>query len=205
MSKRDFIDSFINEVDYALSVIMKPNKKTIINDNSLKDSKRKRSINVMRVNHMGEVCAQALYRGQAITTKDEEIKIKLYKMCQEEKNHLDICRERLDELGGDGSFLNSGWYVSSFMLGCIAGVTSRKWGLGFIEETEKQVSKHLDEYIDKLPEDDKKSRKILEDIKKDEEKHKKSAQKIGSRELPNHVKVGMDILSKIMKSLSYRI
>ena len=76
MSKRDFIDSFINEVDYALSVIMKPNKKTIINDNSLKDSKRKRSINVMRVNHMGEVCAQALYRGQAITTKDEEIKIK---------------------------------------------------------------------------------------------------------------------------------
>ena len=75
------------------------------------------------------------------------------------KNHLDICRERLDELGGD--VVSFGWYVSSFMLGCIAGVTSRKWGLGFIEETEKQVSKHLDEYIDKLPEDDKKSRKIL--------------------------------------------
>tara|TARA_Y100000817_G_C16665938_1_gene459281 strand:- start:23 stop:640 length:618 start_codon:yes stop_codon:yes gene_type:complete len=205
MSKKDLIDSVINEVDYALGVLIRPNNKSCIKDNSLEESKRKKSIKVMRVNHMGEVCAQALYRGQAITTKDEKIKNKLYEICKEEKNHLDLCRKRLDELDGHGSILNSAWYISSFFLGCVAGATSKKWGLGFIEETERQVSTHLDEYIEKLPDEDKKSKEILKDIKTDEEKHKRSARKIGSKELPKEIKVSMDLLSKIMKRLSYRL
>ena len=150
MKKIEIMDLFINEVDYALGVLTRKDKKNISSDDSMDKSNQKKSINVMRVNHMGEVCAQALYRGQAFTTRDKEIREKLYEMCHEEKNHLDLCRERLDELGGNSSILNTAWYTSSFLLGCIAGATSKKWGLGFIEETERQVGAHLDEYIEKL-------------------------------------------------------
>ena len=205
MKKIEFMDLFINELDYALGVLTRKVKKNIPADDSMDKSNQKKSINVMRVNHMGEVCAQALYRGQAFTTRDKEIRKKLYEMCNEEKNHLDLCRERLDELGGNSSILNTAWYTSSFLLGCIAGATSKKWGLGFIEETERQVGAHLDEYIEKLPDNDKRSREILNKIKVDEEKHKKSAKEIGSRELPGQIKFGMEFFSKIMKKISYRI
>ncbi len=205
MKKVEIMDLFISEVDYALSVLTRKGNKNIPTDDSVDKSNRKKSINVMRVNHMGEVCAQALYRGQAFTTKDKGIREKLYEMCNEEKNHLDLCRERLDELGGNSSILNTAWYTSSFLLGCIAGVTSKKWGLGFIEETERQVSSHLDEYIEKLPDDDKRSREILNQIKVDEERHKESAREIGSRELPDQIKSSMSFFSKIMKNLSSKM
>ena len=126
MKKTEFMDLFINELDYALGVLTRKVKKNIPADDSMDKSNQKKSINVMRVNHMGEVCAQALYRGQAFTTRDKEIRKKLYEMCNEEKNHLDLCRERLDELGGNGSILNTAWYTSSFLLGCIAGATSKR-------------------------------------------------------------------------------
>ncbi len=205
MKKVEIMDLFISEVDYALSVLTRKGNKNIPTDDSMDKSNRKKSINVMRVNHMGEVCAQALYRGQAFTTKDKGIREKLYEMCNEEKNHLDLCRERLDELGGNSSILNTAWYTSSFLLGCIAGVTSKKWGLGFIEETERQVSSHLDEYIEKLPDGDKRSREILYQIKVDEERHKESAREIGSRELPDQIKSSMSFFSKIMKNLSSKM
>lgn len=205
MEKRDFLDLVFSELDYALDIIVNSKNTDVDIDTSMNDKSRERSIRVMRVNHMGEVCAQALYRGQAITTKDKNIKKELYKMCNEEREHLDLCNERLAELKGKTSLANPGWYASSFALGCIAGITSKKWGLGFIEETEKQVTSHLNEYIDKLPTEDSISKDILIRIKEDEIQHKKSAKKIGSKELPSQIKKGMNILSNLMKGISYRI
>ena len=205
MEKTDFLDLVLSELDYALGIIVNSENTDVDIDTSMDDKNRKKSIRVMRVNHMGEVCAQALYRGQAMTTKDKDIKKELYKMCNEEKEHLNLCNKRLAELKGKTSLANPGWYASSFVLGCVAGITSKKWGLGFIEETEEQVTSHLNEYIDKLPSEDSISKDILIRIKEDEIQHKKSAEKIGSKELPSQIKKGMNILSKIMKGISYRI
>ena len=159
----------------------------------------------MRVNHMGEVCAQALYRGQAIVTKDVKIKKKLYKICNEENNHLQLCNLRLQELNGKPSFLNPVWYVASFIFGAIAGANEKKWKLGFIEETEKQVAQHLESSIASLPKKDLMSRKFLKEIAIDEEKHRASAKKIGSADIPENVKRTMDGLSRIMKKISFYI
>ena len=196
------MDNFLKELDYALDILHKRSKSTST-DKSLNDNEKKQSQRVMRVNHMGEVCAQALYRGQALTTDDTSTKKIILKMCEEEREHLEMCDTRISELLGRTSYLNTVWYTSSFILGAFVGKLTKDKSLGFIHETEEQVEKHLDEYTEKLPKKDKISRDILLKIKKDETRHKETAKDLGSENLSNQTKDLMYYSSKIMKKISY--
>ena len=198
------LDNILKEIDYAINIIFE-SKYSNNEDTQLNDRDKTKSQRVMRVNHMGEVCAQALYRGQALTTKDTSITKIIENMCIEEKNHLNMLSERLSELSGKTSRLNSLWYLSSFMLGAYVGTLEKNKSYGFIYETETQVEDHLDEYSQKLPAIDVKSKKILEEIKIDETKHKNTAKDQGSIELSKSTKNIMSVTSKIMKKVSYYI
>ena len=209
---KDFtkLDRIIREIEYGLETIndrASSKKASGFSQNSatLSESETKLSERIMRVNHMGEVCAQGLYRGQAAFTRDDKTKKQLHIMCSEEREHLKICHGRLDELGAKGSIFNGLWYLSSFTLGALAGLTQEKYGAGFIEETEKQVSRHLDDSIDKLPVSDIRSREMLDYIKEDEAKHEKTAVEMGSENIPNLAKESMNLLSKVMKKITYYI
>jgi len=196
------LDNILKELDYAINVLHNLGLSDEFETN-LTDEDQKQSQRVMRVNHMGEVCAQALYRGQAMTTKDSNTREIILKMCEEEMNHLTLCENRLTELSGQTSSLNGLWYASSFLLGAYVGILDKDKSLGFIYETEDQVEQHLDEYTKKLPSNDDKSKKILEIIKIDESKHKNTAKSLGSSELSNNVKNLMTLSSKIMKKISF--
>ena len=204
---KSLIDSFIGEIQYALSTIYDNSVPEAINKDNIKLNKEQtdKSTRIMRINHMGEVCAQALYRGQAAFTRKNKMKDQLYKICNEENEHLKLCNLRLSELNGEKSVLNPLWYAASFTLGALAGLNENRWKLGFIEETEKQVKDHLEESITSLPPKDSRSRLFLEEIAKDEEKHRDTVKKIGSEEVPELVKKSMHTLSKIMKNITYHI
>jgi len=205
---KSLVDQLIIEVEYAIGTIY-DNKSDgwSANDTETKLNKTQsgQSEKIMRINHMGEVCAQALYRGQAAFTKDKKVKQQLYQMCKEENYHLKLCNQRLDELDGKKSMLNPLWYLASFTLGSIAGLKEKDWKLGFIEETEKQVKAHLEGSISSLPKQDKRSKDLLNTIAKDEEKHRNTAQQIGANEIPEFLKKTMSILSTIMKKITGRI
>ena len=211
MLNKNIIDIVLTELDYAISTIynnnntsnLKAPKKAI--NKKLDSDNVKKSERVMRINHMGEICAQGLYRGQAVFTSDDKIRKKLYKICDEENNHLKLCNQRLEELDGKKSILNPLWYLSSFVLGSIAGINDKKWKLGFIEETEKQVEDHLIASIKELPKEDIRSKEILQIIAKDEKKHRTTAKKIGSEDLPVKAKESMHLLSTIMKKITYYV
>ena len=196
------IDNFLKEVDYALEVLDNQSNSSS-EDEVLSTDEKKQSQRVMRVNHMGEVCAQALYRGQAFTTDETSTKELILTMCNEERDHLEMCGDRIGELSGRTSYFNILWYASSFMLGAYVGRLSKEKSLGFIYETEEQVEKHLDEYKDKLPKNDKKSRDILLEIKKDETKHKDTAKELGSTNLSSQTRNFMSLSSRVMKKLSF--
>ncbi len=208
MIKHSKIDKIIVELEYAIDTLhgnhkFKDSSKFTENTEDIKRKDLKISQGVMRVNHMGEVCAQGLYRGQAAFTDDKKVREKLYEMCNEERVHLNMCKTRLDELNGKSSVFNGVWYASSFLLGVFAGVSKRQFGAGFIEETEKQVSIHLDQSIEKLPKSDSRSKEMLLHIKEDEEKHKNTAQQMGSEEIPEIMKTFMDKTSSLMKKITY--
>jgi ubiquinone biosynthesis monooxygenase Coq7 len=196
------LDNILKELDYAIDVLHNSRLSDELETNLTNDD-QKQSQRVMRVNHMGEVCAQALYRGQAMTTRDSNTRKIILKMCEEEMNHLTMCENRLTELSGQTSSLNSLWYASSFLLGAYVGLLDEDKSLGFIYETEDQVEQHLDEYTKKLPSNDDKSRKILENIKIDESKHKNTAKSLGSSDLSIEVKNLMALSSKVMKKISF--
>ena len=196
------IDNFLKEIDYALEVLDNRSNSSS-KDEVLSTDEKKQSQRVMRVNHMGEVCAQALYRGQAFTTEETSTKELILTMCSEERDHLGMCGGRLGELSGRTSYFNVLWYASSFMLGAYVGRLTKEKSLGFIFETEEQVEKHLDQYTDKLPENDKKSRDILLEIKKDETKHKETARELGSTKLSDQTRNFMSLSSRVMKKLSF--
>ena len=196
------MDNFLKEVDYALDVLHN-HANSSSKDEELSADEKKQSQRVMRVNHMGEVCAQALYRGQAFTTDEISTKELILTMCKEERDHLGMCSDRIDELSGRTSYFNALWYASSFMLGAYVGRLTKEKSLGFIYETEEQVEKHLDEYTNKLPQNDKKSRDILFKIKKDETKHKETAKDLGSTNLSNQTRNLMSLTSRVMKKLSF--
>tara|TARA_B100000161_G_scaffold251833_1_gene211169 strand:- start:700 stop:1305 length:606 start_codon:yes stop_codon:yes gene_type:complete len=196
------MDNFLKEVDYALEVLDSQSNSSS-EDEVLSTDEKKQSQRVMRVNHMGEVCAQALYRGQAFTTDETSTKELILTMCNEERDHLEMCGDRIGELSGKTSYFNILWYASSFMLGAYVGRLSKEKSLGFIYETEEQVEKHLDEYKDKLPKNDKKSRNILLEIKKDETKHKDTAKELGSTNLSSQTRNFMSLSSRVMKKLSF--
>lgn len=198
------LDVILKEIDYGLNILFESNN-TDGEDNQLTDSDKTKSQRVMRVNHMGEVCAQALYRGQALTTKDDAMIEIINNMCEEEKDHLVSLNQRLSELSGRPSKLNSLWYLSSFLLGAYVGTLEKDKSYGFIYETENQVEDHLDEYSKKLPDKDLESKTILEEIKMDEIKHKNTAKNHGSTELSKFSKSLMSLTSKVMKKISYYI
>ena len=159
----------------------------------------------MRINHTGEVCAQALYAGQAATARLDEVRESIDHAAQEEVDHLAWCDERLKELDSHPSLLNPFWYGLSFGMGAIAGLAGDKWSLGFVAETEDQVCKHLEDHLTKLPEQDGKSKAILEQMIKDEMQHGETAKEAGGADLPLPVKQAMTAMAQIMKKTTYHI
>jgi ubiquinone biosynthesis monooxygenase Coq7 len=158
---------------------------------------------LMRVNHCGEVCAQALYNGQALTARNPATVESLKQAGIEETEHLAWCESRIKELGGRKSLLNPVFYSSSFALGALAGILGDKWNLGFLAETERQVGKHLSQHLTQLPEHDLRSRAVLQQMQSDEAQHAENAVKQGGAELPRPVKSLMQVMSRAMTKTSY--
>lgn len=160
---------------------------------------------LMRINHSGEVAAQGLYQGQALTAKLPEVRAKMERAAQEENDHLDWCEQRINELGTHTSYLNPLWYFGSVAIGATAGLAGDKWSLGFVAETEHQVVRHLDSHLKQISENDAKSRAILEQMKEDEGHHATVALNAGGAELPAPIKKFMSLSSKVMTKTVYRI
>ena len=176
-----------------------------IDDTELSEEQRKHVAGLMRINHAGEIAAQALYSGQALTAKLEDVRESMNRAAMEENDHLDWTDKRLEELGSQRSLLAPFWYAGSFAIGAIAGAAGDKWSLGFVAETEKQVVKHLDHHLQKLPENDSRSRAILEQMKEDEQRHATVALEHGGRDLPWIVRKMMTLTSKVMTKTAYRL
>ena len=176
-----------------------------IKQTKLSDKERKHAAGLMRINHVGEVCAQALYQGQALTALSDKVKQKMQECALEEVDHLAWCDDRIHELNSHTSYLNPAWYLGSLTLGIAAGLAGDKWNLGFVEETENQVVKHLDSHFEKLPKNDKKSLAIIEQMRIDEAKHAKTAKQQGAAELPYIIRQFMQFSSKIMTTTAYHI
>ena len=174
-------------------------------ETDLSQTEQREAARLMRVNHTGEVCAQALYQGQAITARDQTNREALQHAAYEEVEHLAWTEKRVKELGGRTSLLNPVWYAGSLAIGLGAGLLGDKWNLGFLEETEKQVTAHLEEHLQGLPEQDVKSRAVVAQMRLDEMQHAEMAHDFGAAPLPLPVKEMMKLTSKIMTSISYRI
>ena len=159
----------------------------------------------MRVNHCGEVCAQALYQGQALASSSEPIKRALGKAADEESDHLAWSAERVRELDGRLSLLNPFWYAGSLALGYVAGRLGEDWNLGFLAETERQVEKHLEGHLERLGDRDTKTRAVIEGMRRDEAEHRRTAERLGARELPEAARHAMRVAARVMTTLSYRI
>ena len=213
MSARNFspADQLVINLDQALRTLFgKPllterkNPGDAIADCELSEQEKDHTARLMRINHTGEVCAQALYQGQALTARTDKVRTSMARSAAEENDHLDWCESRVKELGGRLSLLNPFWYASSLALGAAAGLAGDKWSLGFVSETEKQVEGHLDEHLSQIDESDDKTRAILEQMKEDEIRHGKKARDYGGAELPEPVKLAMNLTSKLMtKSVYY--
>lgn len=184
-------------------VTERPNPSNEVPDTELSDSQRDHTARLMRINHTGEVCAQALYQGQALTARDPKVRESMERSAAEENDHLDWCEQRVEELGGRLSLLNPFWYAGSFMIGATAGVLGDKWSLGFVSETEKQVEGHLDEHLAQVPESDQRTRVILEQMQEDEVEHGRKARAHGGADLPKPIKGLMKATSKIMTGSVY--
>ena len=174
-----------------------------VSESEFSDQDKKNIASLMRINHSGEVSAQALYQGQALTSKNQEVKEKLQQAALEENDHLDWTKKRINELGSHTSLLNPLLYGGSFALGAFAGAIGDKWNLGFLAETEHQVVEHLESHLNKLPGGDLRSRAILEQMKTDEAKHATTAIENGAAELPPPVKKLMAAMSKVMTRTTY--
>jgi len=160
---------------------------------------------LMRVNNAGEVAAQGLYRGQALTATKQAVSAAMAEAADEENEHLNWCQRRLSELGERRSLLDGIWYWGSFTIGALAGAAGDKWSLGFVRETEQQVCSHLDKHLSRLPQQDLRSRAIIETMRVDESQHAINADKAGAAELPRGIKLAMTLVSKVMTVSAYRI
>lgn len=205
------MDQFILSVDKIVRTLFadaqssRPHPDAHIIDTSLTEAEKKHAAGLMRVNHCGEVCAQALYQGQAITARNTVTKTTLNKAALEEEEHLAWTAQRVKALGSHTSMLNPIWYMGSLTLGLFAGLVGDKWSLGFLEETEKQVGEHLQGHLASLPLQDAKSRAIIEQMYEDEVQHAQTAQALGAKVLPYPVKFLMRCFSKTMTTISYYI
>ena len=205
------IDRAIQELDRALRSVAgvtqaaRPNPSASAEEASLSDDGRAHAAALMRVNHVGEVCAQALYQGQALTARDPHTRQQLEQAAREEEDHLAWSAERIRELHGRPSWLNPLWYAGAFAMGAAAGALGDRWNLAFLAETERQVEEHLTGHLDRLPSEDGRTRALVDAMRADEARHRQTALGLGAAELPAPVKAAMRIAAKIMTTVAYRI
>ena len=205
------LDRLLADAQNALETLsgaqraQRPNPGAPEPDVVLEEPERRHAAGLMRINHVGEVCAQALYVGQASVARDPATRAQLLEAAQEEADHLAWCADRLRELDSRPSLLNPVWYAGSYALGVLAGLRGDGWNLGFVVETERQVEAHLDEHLRTLPPADGRSRAILATMKDDEARHADHAQSAGARTLPPPVPGLMAAASRVMKAIAYRV
>ena len=206
------IDRLLLQADTAMRTLLpfsgqpsRPSPGIVKPDATLDETEAKHIAGLMRINHTGEVCAQALYQGQALTAKLPQVRKAMEHAAEEEIDHLAWCEQRIRQLGSHPSVLNPLFYGMSFGIGAAAGLISDKVSLGFVAATEHQVCKHLDEHLLELPAEDQKSRAILEQMRTDEELHAESALGAGGIRFPAPVKLGMSLLAKVMTKSTYRV
>ena len=206
------IDRLLLQADAAMRTLI-PNSShasrpspAVLEPHSSLDAEQTRHVaGLMRINHTGEVCAQALYQGQALTASLPQVREQMEHAAEEEVDHLVWCEQRIRELGSQPSLLNPLFYGLSFAIGATAGAISDKVSLGFVAATEDQVCKHLDEHLQQIPETDRKSRAILMQMRVDEEEHATSALEAGGFRFPAPIKFGMSLMAKVMTGSTYRI
>ena len=206
------LDRFISEADSVMRTITnrghsagRPSPAEGHSESKLSEQERKHVAGLMRVNHTGEVCAQALYQGQALTARLPKVREEMQQAADEEIDHLVWCEQRLRELDSNTSVLNPLWYGTSFALGAVAGAIGDDVSLGFVAATEERVCNHLRDHLKQLPEDDRKSRLILQQMLEDEERHGTNALEAGGKDFPDSVKDAMTSVSRVMTGSSYRI
>jgi len=206
------IDRFIAAIDEGLRVSSgkapQPERANPAGDlpsAELEAAEREHVAGLMRINHTGEVCAQALYAGQAATAHNDETREAMQLAADEEIDHLAWCEQRLEELDSRPSLLNPLWYAGSFTIGALAGLAGDQWSLGFVKETEIQVEAHLQDHLEKLPAGDARSQAILDQMKVDEAKHAEMASDAGASDLPKPVQQAMGLMAGVMKAVAYRI
>lgn len=216
MNKKDrqytLVDNLIMNIDLGLKTLV-PGQAQALRTNpaeqqaeqNMTETQRKHSAGLMRVNHSGEVAAQALYQGQALTAKLSLVREQMQQAADEEVDHLAWCEQRLQELGSHTSYLNFIWYTGSLLIGAAAGVAGDKWSLGFVVETERQVVMHLTKHLRQLAESDVKSRAIVEQMRDDEDDHAAMATHAGAAELPAPIKAMMQYVSMVMTTSAYYI
>lgn len=205
------LDRFIIEFDKGLRTLLseahsvRPYPDADVAESAMTDAEKSHAAALMRVNHSGEICAQALYQGQALTAKDPLVQQKLQHAALEETEHLAWTAHRVHELGGHLSLLNPFWYTGSLAIGAFAGLLGDKWNLGFLSETEQQVGNHLQSHLAKLPEQDEKSRAIVNQMYADEISHADMAVELGGADLPGPVQMLMKLNGKVMTGAAYHI
>lgn len=206
------IDNLVVNLDQGIRTLFgkpqvteRPAPDISIGNPDLSTAEKQHVAGLMRINHAGEVCAQALYQGQALTARLPEVQDKMQRAAQEENDHLAWCESRIRELDSHTSYLNPLWYAGSFAIGAFAGAVGDKWSLGFVAETERQVVRHLDSHLQQLPTSDNKSRAILEQMSEDEARHATTALESGGTELPEPIKKLMGFTSRIMTRTAYRL
>jgi ubiquinone biosynthesis monooxygenase Coq7 len=205
------IDLFLAETQHALETTLgdppahRAYPASTTPDIALDENERRHAAGLMRINHVGEVCAQALYSGQAAVARNPETRAHLREAAQEETDHLAWCAKRLRELDSRPSLFNPLWYSGSYAIGLLAGLRGDGWNLGFVVETERQVEAHLDEHLDILPPADLRSRAVLRVMKEDEARHADHAEQAGARLLPPPVTGAMRLASRFMKTVAYRL
>jgi ubiquinone biosynthesis monooxygenase Coq7 len=211
-SQRSVIDQLLIQFDQALRACVpgtteanRESPAAHADEMELSNLEKQHAAGLMRINHTGEVCAQALYQGQATTALLGEVRKSLEQAAEEEVDHLAWCEQRLTELNSRPSVLNFLWYALSFGLGAAAGLAGDRWSLGFVAETEHQVCEHLEDHLSKLPKQDNKSRAILEQMIADEKHHEETARQAGGLEPPIAIRQAMNAMSQLMKKTTYHI
>jgi ubiquinone biosynthesis monooxygenase Coq7 len=203
------LDRLIVEFDKGLRTLFsqahsaRPYPDANLPEAPMDEAEKKNAAALMRVNHSGEICAQALYQGQALTARDPAVQQTLQRAAQEETEHLAWTARRVHELGGHLSLLNPFWYTGSLAIGAVAGLLGDKWNLGFLAETERQVGHHLQSHLDRLPKQDEKSRAIVAQMHTDEVGHADMAVSLGGAELPQPVQLAMKLNGKVMTTTAY--
>ena len=202
---RSFIDQLLIAADEALRTISGAASaaRPAPGQSEPGGSDPRHSAGLMRVNHSGEICAQALYSGQALFARDPKVRFALQSAAAEERDHLAWCRTRLRELDSRPSLLDPAWYAGSFALGVVSGLAGDRWSMGFLAETEKQVERHLEGHLDRLPGDDARSRAVVLQMRDDEHRHGETGRALGAAELPYPVKLAMRAASKVMTRTAY--